>query len=78
MKDYFAPRVLASGSDAIIYRPLENKIFKEMHKDSEQRNVDFDFDTMDLERFKQLFDEGIEDWRHSRRNLPAKGNPPEN
>lgn len=63
VKDYFAPRVLASGSDAIVYRPLENKnkIFKEMYKERERRDFDFDFKAIDLASFKRLLDEEMED-----------------
>lgn len=62
VKSYFAPRVSASGSEAIIYRPLENKlkIFQEIRKSGKGPGFEFDFMAVDSKRFAELHDEECE------------------
>lgn len=66
VKEYFAARVSASGSEPIIYRPLGNKnmLFLEIYKHSKLRSFDFDFsalDVIDSAQFMKLMEEETAD-----------------
>jgi UDP:flavonoid glycosyltransferase YjiC (YdhE family) len=62
VKDYFVPRVIASGAEAMAYRPLETKLtfFREMQKDKEGEFL-FDFKPGDVSDLKRIFRKDMED-----------------
>jgi UDP:flavonoid glycosyltransferase YjiC (YdhE family) len=60
VKDYFAPRVRATGSEAVIYQPLENKL-KLFRKIQSADRTYFDFEQMDRQESEALFRLELED-----------------
>jgi len=60
--DYFAPRVIACGAEAMLYRPMETKqaLFCEMQRN---KGLEFEFDSerVDFRPFAQLHQQELED-----------------
>lgn len=63
VKSYFAKRVEASGSEAHVYQPMENKlkIFKELQTGDGLGDFEFDFSGLDYSRYAEMEQQEIED-----------------
>lgn len=63
VKSYFAKRAKASGSEALVYQPLENKlkVFEELRKSGGHGDFEFDFAAVEYSRYAELERQEIED-----------------
>lgn len=71
VKDYFAPRVEACGSKAVVYKPLEKKlsVFRQMYEGGGGDKFDFDFSDELLKHAKNIVRQESDDTLNQLENL---------